>query len=79
MKDNFFNNYDRKPKTKRAKRFLENRAPKLTENTKNAMFIKGGNANSTVTDALKDIVSMFGTNCDTQVTELHRNETWKTI
>ncbi|KAL8186378.1 UNVERIFIED_CONTAM: rRNA-binding ribosome biosynthesis protein rpf2 [Gekko kuhli] len=47
-----------KPKTKRAKRFLENRAPKLTENTKNAMFIKGGNASSTVTDALKDIYAL---------------------
>uniref|UniRef100_A0A8D0GGR8 Ribosome production factor 2 homolog n=1 Tax=Sphenodon punctatus TaxID=8508 RepID=A0A8D0GGR8_SPHPU len=48
-----------KPKTKRAKRFLEKRESKLTENTKNAMLIKGGNANSTVTDALKDIVSVF--------------------
>uniref|UniRef100_A0A8V0YLN6 Ribosome production factor 2 homolog n=1 Tax=Gallus gallus TaxID=9031 RepID=A0A8V0YLN6_CHICK len=44
-----------KPKTKRAKRFLEKREPKLTENTKNAMLIKGGNANSTVTEVLKDI------------------------
>ncbi|XP_060094238.1 ribosome production factor 2 homolog [Heteronotia binoei] len=47
-----------KPKTKRAKRFIENRAPKLTENTKNAMFIKGGNASSTVTEALKDIYAL---------------------
>lgn len=47
----------RKPKTKRAKRFLERREPKLTENTKNAMLIKGGNANLTVTEVLKDIVS----------------------
>uniref|UniRef100_A0A8B9U7B4 Ribosome production factor 2 homolog n=1 Tax=Anas zonorhyncha TaxID=75864 RepID=A0A8B9U7B4_9AVES len=46
-----------KPKTKRAKRFLERREPKLTENTKNAMLIKGGNANLTVTEVLKDIVS----------------------
>ncbi|XP_006019541.1 ribosome production factor 2 homolog isoform X2 [Alligator sinensis] len=44
-----------KPKTKRAKRLLEKREPKLTENTKNAMLIKGGNANLTVTGVLKDI------------------------
>uniref|UniRef100_A0A670I0I8 Ribosome production factor 2 homolog n=1 Tax=Podarcis muralis TaxID=64176 RepID=A0A670I0I8_PODMU len=43
------------PKTKRAKRFLEKREPKLTENTKNAMLIKGGNATATITDVLKDI------------------------
>uniref|UniRef100_A0A8C3XMX3 Ribosome production factor 2 homolog n=1 Tax=Chelydra serpentina TaxID=8475 RepID=A0A8C3XMX3_CHESE len=30
----------KKPKTKRAKRFLEKREPKLTENTKNAILIK---------------------------------------
>uniref|UniRef100_A0A8C5XXY3 Uncharacterized protein n=1 Tax=Microcebus murinus TaxID=30608 RepID=A0A8C5XXY3_MICMU len=40
-------------KTKRAKRFLENREPKLSENIKNAMLIKGGNANTTVTQVLK--------------------------
>lgn len=49
----------RKPKTKRAKRFLEKREPKLKENTKNAMLIKGGNANLTVTEVLKDIVSCW--------------------
>lgn len=47
-----------KPKTKRAKRFLEKREPKLVENIKNAMLIKGGNANSTVTQALKDIYAL---------------------
>ncbi|XP_044282332.1 ribosome production factor 2 homolog isoform X3 [Varanus komodoensis] len=47
-----------KPKTKRAKRFLEKREPKLTENTKTAMLIKGGNANSTVTEVLKDIYAL---------------------
>ncbi|XP_021107206.1 ribosome production factor 2 homolog isoform X2 [Heterocephalus glaber] len=44
-----------KPKTKRAKRFLEKREPKLSENNKNAMLIKGGNANATVTQVLKDV------------------------
>lgn len=53
----------RKPKTKRAKRFLEKREPKLTENTKNAMLIKGGNANLTVTEVLKDIVSCWVCAC----------------
>ncbi|KAM6405592.1 ribosome production factor 2 homolog isoform 2-T2 [Pluvialis apricaria] len=47
-----------KPKTKRAKRFLEKREPKLKENTKNAMLIKGGNANLTVTEVLKDIYAV---------------------
>uniref|UniRef100_A0A8C4WMF7 Ribosome production factor 2 homolog n=1 Tax=Gopherus evgoodei TaxID=1825980 RepID=A0A8C4WMF7_9SAUR len=56
-----------KPKTKRAKRFLEKREPKLTENTKNAILIKGGNANLTVTETLKDIVSIL--------LEIHKNIT----
>lgn len=47
-----------KPKTKRSKRFLENRAPKLTENVKNAMIMKGGNANLTVSQALKDMYAL---------------------
>lgn len=50
---------NRKPKTKRAKRFLEKREPKLSENIKNAMLIKGGNANSTVTEVLKDVVCIY--------------------
>uniref|UniRef100_A0A8C8FIT7 Ribosome production factor 2 homolog n=1 Tax=Oncorhynchus tshawytscha TaxID=74940 RepID=A0A8C8FIT7_ONCTS len=44
--------------TKRAKRFLDNRAPKLTENVKNAMIMKGGNTSMTVTQALKDIYAL---------------------
>uniref|UniRef100_A0A2K6BUK9 Ribosome production factor 2 homolog n=1 Tax=Macaca nemestrina TaxID=9545 RepID=A0A2K6BUK9_MACNE len=47
-----------KPKTKRAKRFLEKREPKLNENIKNAMLIKGGNANATVTQVLKDVYAL---------------------
>ncbi|XP_039727777.1 ribosome production factor 2 homolog [Pteropus medius] len=47
-----------KPKTKRAKRFLEKREPKLSENIKNAMLIKGGNANSTVTEVLRDVYAL---------------------
>lgn len=47
----------RKPKTKRSKRFLESRAPKLVEDVKRAMIMKGGNTSQTITQALKDIVS----------------------
>ncbi|XP_022410146.1 ribosome production factor 2 homolog isoform X1 [Monodon monoceros] len=47
-----------KPKTKRAKRFLEKREPKLSENIKNAMLIKGGNASSTVTQVLRDVYAL---------------------
>ncbi|KAK9531172.1 hypothetical protein VZT92_010614 [Zoarces viviparus] len=47
-----------KPKTKRSKRFLEGRAPKLTEDVKTAMIMKGGNSSLTVTQALKDIYSL---------------------
>ncbi|CAJ0951589.1 unnamed protein product [Ranitomeya imitator] len=54
-----------KPKTRRSKRFLQHRAPKLTENDKNAMLIKGGNANMTVTQALKDLHSLKKPNCVT--------------
>ncbi|KAM6906298.1 ribosome production factor 2 homolog [Lycodopsis pacificus] len=47
-----------KPKTQRSKRFLEGRAPKLTEGVKTAMIMKGGNSSLTVTQALKDIYSL---------------------
>uniref|UniRef100_A0A7N8XSB4 Ribosome production factor 2 homolog n=1 Tax=Mastacembelus armatus TaxID=205130 RepID=A0A7N8XSB4_9TELE len=47
-----------KPKTKRSKRFLENRGPKLTEDVKSAMIMKGGNTSQMVTQALKDIYSL---------------------
>uniref|UniRef100_A0ABI7VWD8 Ribosome production factor 2 homolog n=1 Tax=Felis catus TaxID=9685 RepID=A0ABI7VWD8_FELCA len=47
-----------KPKTKRAKRFLEKREPKLSENVKNAMLIKGGNANLLVTQVLRDVYAL---------------------
>lgn len=47
-----------KPKTKRSKRFLEGRAPKLIENVKTAMIMKGGNTSQLVTEALKDIYAL---------------------
>ncbi|RNA44375.1 ribosome production factor 2 -like protein [Brachionus plicatilis] len=42
-----------KPKTKRGKRFLENRDPKVVENVKRAMFIKGGRTSEKITKTLK--------------------------
>lgn len=47
-----------KPKTKRSKRFLESRAPKLSEDLKSAMIMKGGNTSDTVTQALKDMYAL---------------------
>lgn len=46
-----------KPKTKRGKRFLENRDPKVVENVKRAMFIKGGRTSEKITKALKQFVN----------------------
>jgi len=43
-----------KTKTKRGKRFLENRESKTIENVKHAMFIKGGKTNECVSKALKN-------------------------
>ena len=47
----------RRPKTHRGKRAVEQRAPKDVENTKTAVFIRGGRTSETVTQALKDLVS----------------------
>ncbi|XP_038934099.1 ribosome production factor 2 homolog [Rattus norvegicus] len=44
-----------KPKTKRAKRFLEKMESKLSENIKNAMMIKDGSVNARVTQVLRDM------------------------
>ncbi|CAD5117280.1 DgyrCDS6068 [Dimorphilus gyrociliatus] len=47
-----------KPKTQRSKRALENRAPKIHENDKNAMIIKGGQTSQVIIDVLKDIYAL---------------------
>lgn len=44
-----------KPKTQKGKRFLESRDAKITENTKSAMFIKGGNTSMKVSQILKEL------------------------
>ncbi len=46
-----------KPKTKRGKRFLEGREPKVNENVKKAMFVNGGRTNEVVRTALKQFVN----------------------
>ncbi|XDV42465.1 hypothetical protein PO909_011121 [Leuciscus waleckii] len=45
-------------KTRRAKRFLQSREPKLTESLKNCMIIKGGNTSETLSQALKDVYAL---------------------
>lgn len=46
-----------KAKTQRGKRAIESRAGKVVENTKTAMFIRGGKTSEVVTQAMKDLVS----------------------
>ena len=48
--------YYSKPKNQRAKRALEKREPKIVENDKIAMFIKGGRTSEIITQVLKDLV-----------------------
>lgn len=47
-----------KSKTIRAKRFLERRELNLNQNVKNAMLIKGRNANGTVAQVLRDMYAL---------------------
>lgn len=54
----------RRAKTPKGRRFLEAREPKLVENTKTTMFIRGGRTSETVTQALKDLVSDFQLLCE---------------
>ena len=48
---------NRRPKTQRGKRALGERAPKVVENTKTALFLRGGRTSELVTQAMKDLVS----------------------
>ncbi|KAH3735912.1 ribosome production factor 2 homolog [Dreissena polymorpha] len=47
-----------KPKTQRGKRFLESREPKIFENCKQCMFVKGGNTSQTVSQLLKELYTL---------------------
>jgi ribosome production factor 2 len=49
-----------KPRTKRGKRMLEKRAPKLVEDAKRALFLYGGNTSATVKDVLTDLHKLKG-------------------
>jgi len=48
----------KKAKTRRGKRVLENRAPKLAENEKTAIFVRGGKCGQDVTSFLKDLYQL---------------------
>lgn len=47
-----------KPKNARSKRALQNREPKVEENPKQAIFIRGSSTNQTVNTALSDLCSL---------------------
>ncbi|XP_067123081.1 ribosome production factor 2 homolog [Centruroides vittatus] len=44
-----------KPKTRRGKKFVENKSPKVIENVKTTCFIRGSTANNTVLTAMKNL------------------------
>lgn len=48
-----------KPKNQKARRALEYKAPKLIENCKTAMFIRGSRSSQLVTQTLVDLVSRY--------------------
>jgi ribosome production factor 2 len=48
----------KRAKTRRGKKFLENRAAKITENDKTSLLLKGGKTNDTLTKFLADIYQM---------------------
>jgi len=51
-----------KPKSKAYKRFLENREPKLIENDKTCLFLRGGNSSAAVTKVMSTFHSMMKPN-----------------
>ncbi|KJE93457.1 brix domain-containing protein 1 [Capsaspora owczarzaki ATCC 30864] len=44
----------RKAKTRRGKRILEDRAPKIEENPKSSLFVRGGNTSEVITNCLRE-------------------------
>lgn len=46
----------RKPATKRHARYLKGREPKLIENDKTCLVIRGGNASQQIVNVLKELV-----------------------
>jgi len=77
----------RKPKNQRVKRALEKREPKIYENDKTAVFIRGGHTSEIVTQFLAELVfgikyilsflvlhmlnKTFSYECSLSVTSLH--------
>lgn len=49
----------RKPRTKRGKRILLKKEPKVVENTKHCVFIPGRKSSLTVSSCMKDLVSFI--------------------
>lgn len=49
-----------KPKTKRGKRALEKRAPKLVEDAKRALILYGGSTSAVIKDVLTDLHKLKG-------------------
>jgi hypothetical protein len=49
-----------KPKTRRGKRALERRAPKLVEDAKRALFLTGGSTSAVIKDVLTDLHKLKG-------------------
>lgn len=49
----------RQAKTARGHRFLQEREPKVVENTKSAMFIRGTTTSQVVNDAMADLVIFY--------------------
>jgi len=46
------------PKSQRTKRILDDKAPKLVENVKKSLELKGANSSQIINDTLKDFVSV---------------------
>ncbi|GFS85348.1 ribosome production factor 2 homolog [Nephila pilipes] len=53
----------KKPKTRQGKLFLEKREPKIIENDKTTIFVRGANANNLVLTAMKDFAALKKPNC----------------
>jgi len=53
----------RKPKNQRVKRALEKREPKIFENDKTAVFVRGGHSSEVVTHFLSELVFSSKYNC----------------
>lgn len=49
-----------KPKTRRGKRALDKRAPKLVEDAKRALFLYGGSTSAVIKDVLSDLHKLKG-------------------